>query len=86
MAAQTVQLLLDLAFSGLGLNKVQLQVYKFNQAGMRASQKAGCKEIGRRRRAQFMGGRFWDVICMDCLAEEFSSPVLSQVCTPDEAR
>src|SRR5579885_3197796 len=59
---EAVQLLLDHAFTGLGLNNVQLRVYEFNQAGQRAYQKAGFKVIGRRRRAQFMGGRFWDVI------------------------
>jgi RimJ/RimL family protein N-acetyltransferase len=76
---EAVTLLLDLAFTGLGLHNVQLQVYEFNRAGLRAYQKAGFKEIGRRRRAYFMGRRFWDVVYMDCLAEEFSSPVLGAV-------
>jgi RimJ/RimL family protein N-acetyltransferase len=76
---EAVKLLLDLAFTALGLNNVQLQVYEFNRAGLRSYQKAGFKEIGRRRRAHFMGGRFWDVIYMDCLAEEFTSPVLGRV-------
>jgi diamine N-acetyltransferase len=82
---EAVKLLLDLAFTGLGLNNVQLHIYEFNHAGRRAYQRAGFKEIGRRRRAHFMGGRFWDVIYMDCLAEEFSSPVLGRLLAPDEA-
>lgn len=84
--AEAVQLLLDVAFTGLGLHNVQLRVFEFNHAGLRAYQKAGFKEIGRRRRAQFMGGRFWDVVYMDCLAEEFSSPILGRALTPDQAR
>jgi diamine N-acetyltransferase len=83
---EAVKLLLDLAFTGLGLNNVQLEVFEFNHAGLRAYQKAGFKEIGRRRRAYYMGGRFWDVVYMDCLAEEFSSPVLGRLLTPDDAR
>lgn len=81
---EAVKLLLDLAFTGLGLHNVQLGVYEFNHGGVRAYERAGFKEIGRRRSAYFMGGRFWDVIYMDCLAEEFSSPVLRQVLTPGE--
>jgi diamine N-acetyltransferase len=80
---EAVALLLDLAFTGLGLNNVQLQVYEFNRAGLRAYEKAGFKEIGRRRHAHFMGGRFWDVVYMDCLAEEFRSPVLGRLLDPD---
>ena len=33
-----------------------------------------------------MGGRFWDAICMDCLASEFTSPVLGKVFVPDNER
>jgi RimJ/RimL family protein N-acetyltransferase len=79
---EAVALLLDLAFTGLGLNNVQLTVFEFNHAGLRAYEKAGFKEIGRRRRAHFMGGRLWDVVYMDCLAEEFRSPVLGRVLDP----
>jgi RimJ/RimL family protein N-acetyltransferase len=80
---EAVMLLLDVAFTGLGLNNVQIEVFEFNHAGLRAYQKAGFKEIGRRRRAYFMGGRFWDVVYMDCLADEFNSPVLSRLLDPD---
>jgi diamine N-acetyltransferase len=83
---EAVRLLLDLAFTGLGLQNVQLQTYEFNHAALRAYERAGFKEYGRRRRCHFMGGRFWDVVYMDYLAEEFCSPVLSRVLTPDEAR
>lgn len=83
---EAVILLLDYAFTALGLNNVMLWVAEFNLAGRRAYQKAGFKEIGRRRRSRVMGGRSWDSICMDCIAGEFSSPVLSKVLAPDEPR
>jgi RimJ/RimL family protein N-acetyltransferase len=81
---EAVRLLLDLAFTGLGLRNVQLRVYAFNQAALRAYQKAGFREIGRRRGAYFMGGQHWDVVYMDCLAAEFQSPALKAVLTPGE--
>ena len=31
-----------------------------------------------------LGGRLWDEIYMECLATEFSSPVLSRVFVPDQ--
>lgn len=81
---EAVRLLLDLAFTGLGLRNVQLYVYAFNQGALRAYQKAGFREIGRRRCAYFMGGRYWDVVYMDCLAEEFQSPALKALLNPGE--
>ncbi|MFP5354372.1 MAG: GNAT family N-acetyltransferase, partial [Gemmatimonadota bacterium] len=42
----------------------------------RAYEKAGFTEIGRRRQCLWLAGRPWDLIYMDCLATEFTSPVL----------
>ena len=80
---ETVRLLLDYGFTALGLHNVMLRVFAYNLAGQRAYQKAGLREFGRRRQAQFMGGRLWDVIYMECLAGEFVSPVLGRVFQPD---
>jgi RimJ/RimL family protein N-acetyltransferase len=63
-----------------------LRVYEFNLAGQRAYAKAGFRECGRRRQCQFMGGKLWDVILMECLATEFTSPVLHAVFAPDVPR
>ncbi len=53
---------------------------------MRVYEKAGFKEIGRRRKSRQMGGRFWDEIFMDAVASEFESPVLARVFVPDEPK
>jgi diamine N-acetyltransferase len=74
------------AFTALGLHNVMLRVFAYNLAGIRAYTKAGFKEFGRRRQAQFMGGRWWDVVYMECLASEFTSPVLAHILKPDESR
>ncbi len=81
---ETTRLMLDYTFTGLGLHSVMLTVYEYNLGGLRAYTKAGFREFGRRRQAQWMGGRLWDIIYMDCLASEFTSPVLGRLFVPDQ--
>ena len=79
-------LMLDYAFTALGLHSVMLKVYAFNRAGRRVYEKAGFRTIGRRRECQLMGGKLWDVEYMDCLATEFTSATLTHIFTPDKPR
>jgi diamine N-acetyltransferase len=76
---EATRLMLDYAFSALGLHSVMLTCAAFNQAGLRAYAKAGFREFGRRRQCRWLGGRVWDDVYMDCLASEFESPVLARV-------
>jgi RimJ/RimL family protein N-acetyltransferase len=80
---ETTRLMLDYAFTALGLHNVMLRVLEFNTAGIRAYQKAGFREIGRRTKCQFAAGQYWDLVYMECLASEFESPVLAQIFLPD---
>jgi RimJ/RimL family protein N-acetyltransferase len=82
---ETTRLMLDFAFTALGLHNVMLMVFEFNPAGIAAYRKAGFKEIGRRRKSRMMGGKLWDDIYMDCLSSEFESPVLHRIYAPDDA-
>lgn len=68
--SEATTLLINFAFRVLGLQNVMLRVYEYNEAAIRVYQKAGFREFGRRHRSQFMDGRFWDVILMECLASE----------------
>ena len=72
---ETTRLMLDYAFTALGLHNVMLTVFEFNQAGIRAYQKAGFREFGRRQQCRMMGGKPWDEIFMDCLSSKFERPV-----------
>ena len=83
---ETASLMLDFGFTALSLHNIMLTVYAFNLAGRRAYEKAGFREVGRRRQSHWMGGQYWDEIIMDCLATEFTSPVLSRVFVPDAPR
>lgn len=83
---EAVRLMLDYAFTGLGLHNVLLTTFEFNFAGRRAYEKAGFKEMGRRRQVRWLAGKWWDEIYMDCLATEFASPVLGAILVPDTPR
>ncbi len=84
---ETTQLVVDYAFTALGLHNVLLTVFEYNLAGIRVYNKAGFNEIGRRRASNFMGGKLWDIIYMECLSTEWgTSPVLVETFKPDEPR
>ena len=69
---EATRLMLEYAFTALGLHSAMLRVYEYNLGGLRAYTRAGFREYGRRRQAKLMGGRLWDVIYMECLATEFA--------------
>ena len=48
--------MLDYAFTALGLHNVMLTIHEYNLAGRRAYEKAGFKEIGRRRQCRWLNG------------------------------
>jgi len=75
---EAINLLLDYAFNLLNLNSIMLGVMEFNERAVRCYKKVGFKEIGRRRQARIIGGRKWDGILMDILAEEFESPCVKR--------
>lgn len=83
---EATRLMLDYAFTALGLRNVGLTVAEWNIAGRRAYARAGFKEYGRRRSCWWMGGRWWDEIHMDALATEFVSPVLGAILPPHMPR
>jgi diamine N-acetyltransferase len=79
IGADATRLALDWAFTILGLHNVMLESYAFNDQAIRAYQRAGFREIGRRRDCVRALGRRWDSILMDATAEGFESPVLDRL-------
>ena len=69
---EAIRLLLDYGFNYLNLNNIMLEVFSFNKIAIKAYKKAGFKEIGRRRKAYFLNGNYYDEVFMDILAEEFT--------------
>jgi RimJ/RimL family protein N-acetyltransferase len=83
--AETTRLMLDYAFTALNLHVVMLTVDEFNQAGRRAYENAGFREVGRIREATLVAGRRYDRIVMDCIATSFESPVIRAILDPGDA-
>ncbi len=68
-----IKLLLDYGFNLLNLNSIMLGTFSYNQRAIACYRNVGFKEIGRRRQAKIIGGKMFDCILMDILAEEFES-------------
>lgn len=60
------------AFDMLKLHRVQARVFAYNPASLGLCAKLGFHEFGRARDVKWMGGHYWDIICFDMLADEFS--------------
>ena len=68
---EAIRLILDYGFNYLNLNNIKLDVMEFNKRAIACYKKCGFKEYGRRRKAEFTNGKYYDRISMDILAEEF---------------
>jgi diamine N-acetyltransferase len=68
---EATRLLLDYAFTVLGVHNVWLDTPAYNVGAIRAYEKVGFREIGRRRGARTLAGKRYDVVLMDCIAGEF---------------
>ncbi len=70
LGTDAVRTLCRFGFREMNLQRIALSVYEINPRGKRTYEKVGFKEEGRRRRAEFVDGRYCDVIEMGLLAEE----------------
>jgi diamine N-acetyltransferase len=71
IGTDATRLVLDWAFTIIGLHNVMLESYEFNEQAIRAYEGAGFQVIGRRRDSVRALGRRWDSILMDATAEGF---------------
>lgn len=67
---EATKLIVAYGFHALNLHSVFLRAYASNPGAVKAYERAGFKEFGRRREAAFRGGQPIDVIYMDCLSRE----------------
>ena len=68
---EAIRLILDYGFNYLNLNNIKLDLLEFNKRALACYKKCGFKEYGRRRKANFVNGKYYDIIEMDILSEEF---------------
>lgn len=69
---ESIKLLLNYGFNTLNLNNVMLKVFSFNDRAISTYKKIGFKKIGNRRKAFYKDGKYYDIIYMDILKEEFN--------------
>jgi RimJ/RimL family protein N-acetyltransferase len=68
-----MRVIVGYGFREMGLHRIQLSVAPFNPAGIRAYQKAGFVEEGRRRQAVLHDGRWYDDVLMSVLDHEWAA-------------
>jgi RimJ/RimL family protein N-acetyltransferase len=71
LGTEATELMLEHAFEHLGLHRVGLSVFDFNQRAMRAYEKAGFRAEGRSREAILRDGRYFDEVQMGILRDEW---------------
>jgi RimJ/RimL family protein N-acetyltransferase len=70
---EATDLMLAHAFGPLGLHRVALTVFEFNERAIRSYEKSGFTVEGRARDAILREGRFWDEVHMSILAPEWEA-------------
>jgi RimJ/RimL family protein N-acetyltransferase len=75
---EAMELLLDYGFNLLNLHSIMLGVFSFNKKAINLYKKMGFKEIGRRRDARLICNKYYDLILMDILDNEFMESRISK--------
>jgi RimJ/RimL family protein N-acetyltransferase len=71
--SEATGLMVDHAFGTLGLHRVALAVFAFNERAIRAYRRVGFVVEGRSREAIWRDGRYWDELHMSILAHEWAT-------------
>jgi RimJ/RimL family protein N-acetyltransferase len=74
---EAIELLLGYAFEELGLNRVGLSAFEFNDEAIAAYEKLGFAVEGRYRRAIKRNSRFYDAILMSIIKSEWQAGAAS---------
>jgi RimJ/RimL family protein N-acetyltransferase len=68
---EATQLMLDHAFGRLGLHRIALFVFEFNERAIRAYRRCGFVIEGRSRESIYRDGRWWDELAMSVLESDW---------------
>ena len=71
LGTEATQLMLDHAFGTLGLHRVALFVFEFNERAIRAYRRCGFVVEGRSRESIWRDGRWWDEMAMSVLESDW---------------
>jgi RimJ/RimL family protein N-acetyltransferase len=70
---EATRLMIDHAFGVLGLHRIALSVFAFNERAVRSYQSVGFVIEGRAREAIWRDGQWWDEISMSILAADWQA-------------
>lgn len=73
LGTDALRVMLRYGFHELGLNRIGLGVWAFNDRAIAAYRKVGFVEEGRRRQMTFHAGRFYDEVLMGILRSEWEA-------------
>lgn len=76
---EATELMLSHAFERLGLHRVGLSVFAFNDRAIRAYEKAGFTEEGRLRDAVWRDGHWWDEVQMGILESDWRERIATGI-------
>ena len=76
---EATQLMLDHAFGTLGLHRIGLFVFEFNERAIRAYRRCGFVIEGRSRESVWRDGRWWDELAMSVLESDWRRTRADQV-------
>ena len=68
---EATKLIVRYGFETLNLNRIFLRVFEYNLRAIRAYEKAGFRREGLLRQDEYRMGRYWDVIVMGLLREDW---------------
>jgi RimJ/RimL family protein N-acetyltransferase len=82
---EATRLMLDHAFGSLGLHRIGLTVFAFNERAIRAYRRCGFVVEGRAREAIWRDGRFWDELEMSVLRSDWEGMAELELGPPEAA-
>ena len=71
LGTEATQLMLDHAFGALGLHRIALFVFEFNERAIATYRRCGFVVEGRARESIFRDGRWWDELAMSVLERDW---------------
>ncbi len=78
LGTEATEIMLEHAFVRLGLHRVALTVFAFNERAIRSYRKVGFSVEGRAREAIWRNGRYWDEISMSILEDDWRARRLAR--------
>lgn len=69
---EATRLILDFGFNYLNIHSIWLNVIECNERAIKCYQKCGFNECGRRRDAKFVNGKYYDLLIMEILEDNFN--------------